>query len=124
MSGPRNKLWQAETIDDCGHESSTFLLARTREEALKKLQEMGELGTKWNYELVSLDTCLACSFAEVRGERGEIYYYRTRKIVEVGGVKVCAKHPRAVWHDSTQCPACTAEAEFIRLTDVPANGRN
>ncbi len=82
MSGPRNKLWHAETIDTCGHESSIFLLAKTEREAREKLTKMGELGGKYGCEIVNLDTCLACAFAEVRGEDGRIFYYRTRKIGE------------------------------------------
>jgi hypothetical protein len=31
--------------------------------------------------------------------------------------KVCDRHPRAVWHDESVCPACRAEEEFLRLTD-------
>lgn len=31
--------------------------------------------------------------------------------------KFCKKHPKAVWYDSTTCPACDAEREFCRLTD-------
>ncbi len=80
MSGPRNKLWHAETIDGCGHESSIFLLAKTEEQAREQLTKMGELGGSYGCEIVSLTTCLACSFAEVRGERGEIFYYRTHKV--------------------------------------------
>jgi hypothetical protein len=31
-------------------------------------------------------------------------------------VKVCDKHPRAVWHDAAECPACRAEDSFLALT--------
>ena len=30
--------------------------------------------------------------------------------------KVCEKHPRAVWHDEVECPACRAEREFLELS--------
>jgi len=31
--------------------------------------------------------------------------------------KVCVRHPRAVWYDEEECPACKAEREFLALTD-------
>jgi len=34
----------------------------------------------------------------------------------------CPKHPRAVYHDSDECPACEAVEEFLRLTDLPTKG--
>jgi hypothetical protein len=81
LSGPRNKLWHVETIDSCGHESSTFLLATSEAEARDKLTKMGELGGPYHCVIVHIDTCIACSFAEVRGDYGETLYYRTRKVL-------------------------------------------
>jgi len=37
-------------------------------------------------------------------------------IREEKSLRVCAKHPRSVWHDSPVCPACQAEREFKNLT--------
>jgi hypothetical protein len=31
-------------------------------------------------------------------------------------LKVCAKHPRTVYFDEPECPACKATAEFLELT--------
>ena len=31
--------------------------------------------------------------------------------------QVCAKHPKAVWYDAKECPACKAEKDFLSLTD-------
>lgn len=72
----RNKLWHIETVDAFENESSICLLARNEAEARAKLEkyERGE-------QIVSIDTCIMVSFAEVRGELGETYYYRTKKVV-------------------------------------------
>jgi hypothetical protein len=45
---------------------------------------------------------------ELRGERIEEEY---------PSPAVCLRHPRAVWYDATDCPACTAEKEFLALTE-------
>ena len=31
--------------------------------------------------------------------------------------KACARHPRTVWYDEPECPACKAEREFLALTN-------
>lgn len=72
----RNKLWHVETVDNLGYESSIFLLARNEAEAREKLAKWGERD-----EILSIGTVIMVALAEVRGERGETYYYRTKKVV-------------------------------------------
>jgi hypothetical protein len=38
-------------------------------------------------------------------------------IKEEKALKVCARHPRTVYYDEEECPACKASREFLALTD-------
>lgn len=73
----RNKLWHAELVDGFGNESTVCLLARTEEDARAKLMKFGECD-----EVVSISPCLMVALAELRGERGETFYYRTNRVAE------------------------------------------
>jgi hypothetical protein len=37
-------------------------------------------------------------------------------IREEKALKVCARHPRTVYYDEEECPACKASSEFLELT--------
>ncbi len=113
MSGPRNKLWHAETIDTCGHESSIFLLAKTEREAREKLTKMGELGGKYGCEIVNLDTCLACAFAEVRGEDGRIGTMKQswKGVRFKDSVKATGMAEEMALHFGHNCHDCTEDSD-------------
>jgi hypothetical protein len=65
-----------------------------------------------------------CAFCEkracfIRFKIAVCYEHRDRQPIELSEkpIRHCDKHPRAVWHDSAECPGCLAEKEFIALTD-------
>jgi hypothetical protein len=38
-------------------------------------------------------------------------------LMEVAPLKQCNRHPRRVWYEEQECPACVAENQFLSLAD-------
>ena len=71
MAGLRNKMWEVETVDDQGNEGLHIVMKKTQEEALAWVHQRAPQD-----KVVDVKTVLGIELAEIRGERGEMCYYR------------------------------------------------
>lgn len=74
MSGPRNKLWNIETVDDQGNEGVHLVMKKTEAEAREWVAKRAPQD-----RIVEVETVIGIELAEIRGERGEMCYFKRYK---------------------------------------------
>lgn len=77
-------MWAIETVDSHNREGLDVVIAHTDQEAREKFKKMHP---HCDCEITSCETTLALSLAEVRGERGETYYFETYREREDGSIR-------------------------------------
>lgn len=64
-------MWEIETVDGDGNEGLHIVMKKTKEEATAWVRKRAP-----HDEIVSVETILGIELAEIRGERGQMAYYR------------------------------------------------
>ena len=64
-------MWAVETVDDGGNEGLHIVMKKTKEEVLAWVKNRAPQDT-----VVAVDTVLGMELVEIRGERGEMAYFK------------------------------------------------